>query len=356
VRSPIVEVTSPASRDAWTRALEGSAEALAFHTPAWVGCICESGKYEDASRLYETEEGRRLVLPLVRRTGVPGPFAIEASLPHGWGFGGVVASGAVAPSELTTVLTELAGRTVLRTSLRPNPLAAAPVAGSSPRMVHVRRTAHVLPLDGGFEQVWSGRFTGTARTAVRKAERSSLVVEGDSSGRLVSTFYDLYLTSIERWARESRRLSWLVRRRLRRQDPLDKFELVAERMGEACRIWVAWLDGRPVAAIIVLTHGANASYWRGAMDKDLAGPTRANYLLHSRAILSACQAGCRYYHMGETGSDISLAQFKSRFGAQPQTYLEHRVERLPITSIRNRLGRSARRLSRSTASRSVAGR
>ncbi len=69
------------------------------------------------------------------------------------------------------------------------------------------------------------------------------------------------------------------------------------------------------------------------MDQDLAGPTLANYLLHKMAIEEACQAGCRYYHMGETGTSRPLAQFKTHFGAHEIPYAEYRLERLPISKL-----------------------
>jgi hypothetical protein len=74
------------------------------------------------------------------------------------------------------------------------------------------------------------------------------------------------------------------------------------------------------------------------MDAALAGPTRANYLLHRLAIEDACRAGAERYHMGETGSSVSLAQFKSRFGARRIDYTELRVERLPLTVAGSRAG------------------
>ena len=165
------------------------------------------------------------------------------------------------------------------------------------------------------------------------------VAESDSEGQLVSVFYDLYLKSIDRWARQGEIPFWLLRAYLRHHESRRKFEIVAKTMRDACRIWVAWVDGKPAASIIVLTFGANAYYWRGAMDKELASPTRANYLLHARAIAQACRDGCRYYQMGETGFDPGLAQFKASFGAHPRTrdYAEYRIERLPITTVRNRL-------------------
>jgi hypothetical protein len=69
------------------------------------------------------------------------------------------------------------------------------------------------------------------------------------------------------------------------------------------------------------------------MNKELAGPTRANYLLHRLAIEEACDADCFYYDMGESGASDSLARFKTRFGARPQPYAEYHLERLPITAV-----------------------
>jgi hypothetical protein len=326
-------VTSPAPRAVWQEVLKADAQALVFQTPAWLDCICALGGYEDASRLYETPGGRRLVLPMVRRKGLPAALTSQASLPLGWGIGGLVASGPIEADDVAAVFADLAGRAVLRTSLRPNPLDAEVwAAARPPGVIAVPRLAHILDLDGGFERVWAKRFASETRTAVRKAERSGLVVECDTSGKLVPVFYDLFRLSIDRWARQQHEPRPLARWRGRRRDPLCKFQLVAQALGAACRLWVAWRDGRPAAAILVL-QGANASYTRGVMDKELAGPSQANVLLHRLAIEEACRAGCRYYHMGESGPSVSLAQFKRRFGANAHGYAEYRLERLPITRV-----------------------
>jgi hypothetical protein len=138
------------------------------------------------------------------------------------------------------------------------------------------------------------------------------------------------MLSVERWASQQHEPLALARLRARRRDPLSKFRAIAGALSGACCIWVAWAGERPAAAILVL-RGRNASYTRGAMDKQLAGPTRANYLLHQLAIEDACAAGCRWYHFGESGASDRLAQFKTRFGAQPYPYAEYYVERIPLT-------------------------
>jgi hypothetical protein len=332
VLQEVIRVTSPAPRDAWEAALASDPNALVFQTPMWTDCLRTFG-YEDASRLYELPGARRLVLPMVRRRNRPGRLAGEASLPPNWGQGGIVAPGGTRVADVVAVCGDLARRGVVRTSLRPSPLdAAAWAAARPPGAVVVSRLAHVLDLEGGFDRMWRELFKGTARTAVRKAERSGLVVRRDAALKLVPVLYELFERSLARWARQQNEPLPLARWRYRRLEPIRKFELIADRLGEACRIWVAWLDGQPAAAILVL-QDRNASYAWGMMDKELAGPTRANYLLHRLAIEEACDAGCRYYDMGESGSSAPLAQFKTRFGARPHRYAEYHLERLPITAL-----------------------
>jgi hypothetical protein len=329
-------VTTPAPRASWREVLACDPNARVSQTCEWLDCICAFGRHEDASRLYELPSGRRLVLPMVRRRDLPGRLASEASFPAGWEPCGIIAPGPLEVDDVAVVFQDLASRANVRTSLRPGPLqAAAWAAARAPGTAVVPRLAHALELDGGFAWVWAKRFTGTARRAVRKAERSELTIERDTSGRLVPIVQQLFEMSLDRWARQQHEPRPLARWRGLRRDPARKLELISRMLGDACRIWMAWCDARPAAAIVVL-QGRNASYARGMMDKELAGPTRANYLLHTLAIEEACDAGCRYYDMGETGGSPSLARFKTQFGARPLHHAEYHVERVPITALDRR--------------------
>ena len=339
---PGAVATSPAPRERWRAVYAEDPNALLYHAPEWVDVLRSFG-YEDASRFYELPDGRCAVLPMVRKRML-GRLTREASFPPAWGMGGVIATGGLQASDLAAVFADLAARRVARITLRPNPLNAAVWEAAKPRgAVSVPRLAHVLELEGGFDHVWRKRFTGNARTAVRKAERSGLRVECDTSGSLLSVFYELFERSLERWAEQQHEPRALARWRGHRRDPLRKIEAMADRLGEGCRLWMAWLDDRPAASILVV-QGASANYIRGAMDKELAGPTRANYLLHRLAIEDACAAGCSHYHMGETGASASLAQFKTRFGAQPHHYAEYHLEALPITALDRSLRSAVKRV------------
>jgi Acetyltransferase (GNAT) domain len=325
-----VRVVTPAPRDEWLSLIRSSPDALLTQTPAWLDCLCEVGGYEDGSRLYETVDGRTFVLPLARRRFPPNRLASLASMPASWGMGGIVTAGGVKQEDVAAVFADLTGRPALTTSIRPNPLCApAWAAARPPAVACIPRRAHVLDLSGGFSHVSSKRFTSTARAGIRKAERLGVVVERDTSAKLVPVFYELFRRSLDRWAQRQHEPRWLAQWRGRRRDPIRKFQAMTQKLGNGFRLWVASVEGKPAAAIMVL-QGPNAHYTRGAMDHDLAGPAHANELLHRMAIEEACQEGCRHYHMGESGSSEGLARFKERFGAEPHDYSEFHLERLPI--------------------------
>jgi len=330
-------LATPAPREEWLALLAADPEALPFQHPSWTDAVLETSGGRDASRLYELPSGTRAVLPAVARPGEvlgrsTGPVLL-ASQPFGWGMGGLVVPGRhLAPTDVAAVFADLAASGALLATLRPAPRRSAAYRVAAPATaVPVAHTAHVLDLDGGFETVWDQRFNGKARRAVRKAERMGVTVEWDASGRLVPVFDELYRRSVQRWAEQQHEPLWLARARARRNDPPRKFAAVAGALGNACRVWVASVAGQPAAAMITLHVGEHAVYWRGAMDKEVAGPARANDLLHRLAIEQATADGARHYHFGDSAPGSGLAQFKESFGALPISYEAYRLERLPIS-------------------------
>jgi hypothetical protein len=327
-----VSIVSPAPRDVWDRLIASDPNSLPTQTARWLDAVCSVAGLEDASRMYQAPDGRLLVLPLVRRRALGVPL-VEASFPYGWGPGGLVAEGGlVLPDDVRMVFSDLTSRHVPVVNLRPSP-ATATIWDEAAPSTTIRRPhmAHTLDLRDGFDQVWQARFKGDTRTRVRRAERHGVAIERDDTGRLVPVFQELYRKSVARWAHRDGRPLALARWRAARQEPHSKIRTVSAVMGTSCSIYVAFADGRPAAAIVVLIGGAGAAYWRGAMDEDVAGKTYANYLLHCTAIRDACAGGCSAYHMGDSAPGSKLALFKSRFGAEERHYASYRMERVPLT-------------------------
>jgi hypothetical protein len=327
-----VQVITPAPRPLWRRLLAADPDALADHSPDWVDAICEDGRYADASRLYQLPDGRRFVLPLTRRRGLAGMGGWLACHPPAWGIGGLVGSGAD-PGVIAAVLADLRQVGAARIWIRPNPLKAGNWAGAAGQsgMVVIPRQAHVIDLAGGPDAVLA-RMPASTRRGLRVAARRGVRVEVDRTGRLLPIHYDLYQASVRRWADFQHEPAALARWRAAHRDPPAKLQAIARHLGAALVVLIAYVGDRPVASNITLL-GAAAHDTRAAIDRALAGPTRAAELLQWHAIQLACAHGCQIHHLGETGASGGLARFKERFGATPVPYAEYRLERVPYTRL-----------------------
>jgi hypothetical protein len=324
-------VTSPVPAPVWEAVARSDPGTVVSQSLAWHGAVMADGRYADASLLYEFDGGHRIVLPLARRRWCPPWVAVTGSWPGGWGVGGPLCEGGrVSQAEAATVLTDVARRPGLAAVLQFRHEPGSAWLDAAAGFHAEQRGCHVLDLAGGFEEVWQRRFRGTARTAVRKAERSGLEIETDRSGRLLPVFGELYEMSLQRWAARQHEPVWLSRWRSARDASTRIMELVSRRFGANCTIWVARWQGAPVAGIVVLTAHGYAKYWRGAMDAGPANRVRANDLLHRLAIEDACQGGYRWYDMGWSRPGSSLASFKEKLGATLHHTATLRTERLPL--------------------------
>jgi hypothetical protein len=330
-------VITPVPRALWESLIELDADAVVSQSPAWRDALCASGGYRDVSRLYEFPSGRNVILPLARRRRTPRRLATAASWPGAWGVGGPISQdGRIDGAEAAAVLADAARWGGLGVAIQLRYNADRSWLSEAGRFQVEDHGFLVLDLAGGFGHVWEHRFRGTARTAIRKAERSGIDVEVDRSGRLLPEFGDLYDKSIQRWAGMQHEPLRLTRWRTMRETSPRILASAARSFGQDCTVWVARSGGAPVAAIIVLRAGAYAKYWRGAMDKERAGPLRANELLHRLAIEDACREGYRFYDMGFARPGSHLAEFKKKLGATLHTAHTLRRERLPVHAVDRR--------------------
>jgi hypothetical protein len=343
-RDRVANVITPAPRDSWEAIVLESDEATAFHTPEWLEVCCSVGGYRDASRLFETVDGRQLVLPLVTRDGHRLGRGIAWSMPPNWGFGGVITRGRVTSGDIETVIADVNDAGV-RTIVKPGPLTAVAWANAS-ASVRVRHTVHVVDLAAGW---WEHLSTGT-RYKIRRAEREGVTIKWDTTGGLVPIAWDLYL----RWATNRGKKHGLppaaAIAAAESRESLAQFAAVARVLGDRCRVGVASIAERPVGFMILLINGIHAHYWRGASDETLTRGRYPNQLLLARLIEEAAAAGCRWVHLGESGGVRTLETFKESLGGERRSYDELRFESRAATVATN-VHTSAAHLFRTAGSR-----
>ena len=341
-----VRVTTPAPADVWQSVASADPSAMPFHTPIWRDCVCAGGQWRDASRLYELPGGRQLVLMAARRS-IPGLPAVEASWPHGWGTGGVLAPGGVRPDEVDLVCADIAAHRVLSATVRPAFGAAPAWSQARHGASAIAREVHVAGLQKPFEDYWArsvpAKVRGNIRRAQRHLDQAGITITAGNTPELVRAFYGTYLSWIGWRARQRKVPQHLARWQGRRAEPFAKFATVADKLGGDCLVQVAWQGGRAVGGAISLHTAASAVGWRLYADRSLPARYRMAEVLVAESLRHACEAGCEYLEMGESGGKEDLASVKSRYGGRAFPLAEYYYERIPLSPARAAFASARRR-------------
>jgi hypothetical protein len=331
----VIQVLSPAPRAAWNAVVASDPDAMPSQTPEWMDAMTERSPWCDASRLYITESGRRVVFPMTR-VGGRGRFGALVSPRRGWGYGGIIADGGVTPFDIALVGEDFSHIPELRFRLRPNPLQSEMWNNFVPEIARVRKASHIVDLDGGADAV-RGRFRRSANKGIATAEKKGVCVETHVGSALLPVFFMLARKSRSYWAERQHEPAWLAQTRGHFRDSEAKWQRIARCLGPEFQVTVAWHDRRPAAAAIVVS-GPNPHGMRLAMDPELRH-LGAPHLLNWVVLQNACAAGARWFYMGESATP-GVAQFKEFLGARRYEYDEIDFERIPFSWL-NRVMRAA---------------
>ena len=330
----IRSVSSPVPVDEWDAVLAADPGATALQTPQYMAAVLRARGGRDVSRLYVLADGRRLLLPLIQQSSLPG-LSVAGDYPGGFGHGSLLATGGLRPSDVVTVVADLRGRGLSIRIGGGHHTAAQWSAGLMPGVVELQRRVDVVDLTMGYETYLARVVRRGARQNVAKAARQGVEIERDTTGRLVPVFYDLYLSWVERWIPRSGLPTALARHTALKQEPYVKFETMAELMADKCRVFIAWHAGRAVASCITFVHGEHAIGWRSYSIKELAGPVGANTAAQVAGIRDAMESGCRFFDLGQSGDESRLHAYKNSLGASPQGVVDLRIEPSVVTQARS---------------------
>jgi hypothetical protein len=179
-----------------------------------------------------------------------------------------------------------------------------------------------VDLRGGLAPVhdaWGGG-TGTMLRAVRKARRSLLSTRTAECAADWDAYADLYALSLERWGS---RVSSRYERSL--------FTHLAAADSRHVKLWLACLEGRPVAGAIVVYAAQHAAYWHGAADAAYFDRRPVNLLMHD-IVVNAAMRGLSWFDFNPSGGHEGVERFKRHCGAEPLSAPVVRTPAQPVMS------------------------
>ena len=333
----MVESASPAPRDIWRGVLRDDPGATALQTPEYLDAVVTATGGTDVSRFYQLRDGRQLILPLVRRPSRLG-LHLDRGYPDGYGDGGMLATGGLLADDVRAVVRDLRGQSLSLWIGGAHHTSEQWSAGLLPGVTAERRGVEVIELEPGcaddLEAFRTARYSGPTRQQRQRAVRVGVEVEKDTTGRLVPVFHEIYRAWVERWIPRSGLPPMVARRMAMGQEPYAKFAAVAAMAGDACRLFVAWYHGRPVAATVMLVHDQHAVAWRSYSIEELAAPVCAHLLTQVTAIEDAVRSGCRSIDLGPADGVDTFQREENSLGAVPRSVVDLRIEPAGLARLR----------------------
>jgi CelD/BcsL family acetyltransferase involved in cellulose biosynthesis len=303
-----VERLTQAQEALYEQFIEGRPEALLYHSLRYRELLqVMLGSRADYLAAWR---GNRLVgiLPLMHADG---PFGqVINSLPFFGSHGGVIAEDSEATEALWAAFRDRASRSeVCAASVIGNPFDSQPdLLGSAGANLSDRRISQSTPLEGGdcFAEKLLDEIDGSARRNLRKAEVAGvrITIRNDA----VSFLADAH------WA-QMREIGGFPK-------PAAFFAAFPEilRGGEDYRLYVAELDGTPVAALLMFYFKRFAEYIMPVTAPGLRELQPSAALLF-RAMSEAAAEGRRVWNWGGTWlNQTGVYRFKRKWGAQERIY------------------------------------
>lgn len=289
-------------------------EASFFHCPRWFRALRRAQPSWRAGAFVarDADGTAQAALSFVRTSR----FGLLRLYAGPWGtYGGIIARTRDAALAVCDALREYANTSRVAV-VRVHDFAGVTAAqlASTRHWKRARERCQVLDLVDDPQELFRDAFTAQNRNKIRKAESRGVKARMARDATALADYARLYVETAGRW-RGARLL------------PTALFAALAD-AGDAVQVWLAELDGKPVAALLNFRCGGQIMNW-GNVSRREAWSHAPNNLLHWRAVQSACRDrnGPRLYNFGSSTGLPGVAAFKAAFGAREHVYA--RLEYLP---------------------------
>jgi len=167
---------------------------------------------------------------------------------------------------------------------------------------------HTLDLSSGLKELYSSLHKDCIQRKIRRAEKVGLEYQEGRSPEMLANFYRLFVMMRQRHGIPPQPLAWFLN--------------LAECLGPAMQVRMAFLQGRLAACIITVVHRDTMTYKYGCSDPELNKFGGTPWLFW-KVIQEAKSYGFRELDLGRSDwKDLGLIAFKDRLGARrtPATY------------------------------------
>jgi Acetyltransferase (GNAT) domain len=295
-----VKIVDPVADPSWDRAALLHPEANLFHSAAWARVLNKTYRHKSIylqfcrkNKVVALVPMMEVASPITGRRGVSLPFS-DFCQPL---FFDSYSSKAL----ITETVTELArerGWQYFELRRRSSILETS-------ASVAEQYYGHQLDLTIGCEELFS-RFDGSARRAIRKAEKSGSAVEISQSWEAMADFYRLHVRTRRRHGLPPQPLSFFRNIHEEVIQPGWGFVVVAK-----AAMW-------PVAAAVFFCFGRQGIYKFGASEEK-AQKLRGNNLVMWGGIKRLAESGLQVLHFGRTETDNEgLRRFKLSWGTKEE--------------------------------------
>lgn len=322
----------------WDRLVSNYSNATVFHSAAWAKVLNRTYGQKPLYLSFQNEEGDSQALipimelrsPITGRRAVSLPFSdLCPLLLNGAGDPTLIRDQlAVIASERRWKYLELRGDSLTFTpspDLRPLTSAPSPPS-SSPTFL-----GHILDLTIGTDALL-GACSSSVRRALRKAERSQLIVRIEHTADAMREFFRLHS--------RTRRRHGVPPQSYRFFQNIGE-ELISKKSGFIVSAYREG-EGRPIAAAVFLRFGDSAIYKFGASDQS-EWNLRPNNLVMWEGIKHLAEAGAEHLHFGRTTpGQKGLRRFKLSWGTreEPINYIQYDTRKESWKSVSPETGQS----------------
>lgn len=305
-----MKIDKPAPFDVWQRIAAGCPWATYFHTPQWASCIVKTfPEYSISGIGFILDDTTQVVFPAVAR--------VKKRLLHSKTeyksmepgvYGGFISAQPLSSGQIQ----ELAAALLAMKNSSGRIVQSPFTTFNLPSLFKSKQlSTHMIDLEPGFDGI-AKKFSRGQKSNINQAKRKGVMVRRAAEENDIEQYYALYQETIKRWGKEAGAVY-----------PKELFLNLYRQNDQNVQFWLAEVDQRIIAGIIVLAWNTHLVYWHGSALHEFF-KHYPNNLIHATVLRWACDNGFTRYDMGPSMDLPGVIKFKETFGARPVSFSSYR--------------------------------